>query len=294
MRGWRIAALAGAVAVAAATGVAVTPVVHGQTKLLRTQSPRAVDVIVGGGSWIGVSIRNIEEADAKTLKGAATGVVVESVSTDSPAAKAGIRNGDVIVEFDGERVRSARQLTRLVQETPEGRAVQAVLLREGQRTPVTVTPEGGSRRLFERLDDDLGDFRFNVTPRAIRPPTPPNPPSPPSIFRFDELLGRAGALGVTVDTLSTQLAEYFGVKEGVLVTSVSDNSAAARAGVKAGDVITSLNGSAVNEPADLRRRMQNLNDGEEFTLQVMRDKKAVTLKGKVERPERGRRSRTIL
>jgi serine protease Do len=81
----------------------------------------------------------------------------------------------------------------------------------------------------------------------------------------------------------------------VLVSSVTDDSAAAKAGLKAGDVITSFNGTAVNDPSDVRRRVTNLDDGDEFTLTVMRDKKATTLKGKAERPERRRTTyRTIL
>ena len=125
-------------------------------------------------------------------------------------------------------------------------------------------------------------------------PTPPTPPSPPMAWDFDGLLGRSGRLGISIDSLSPQLAEYFGTKDGVLVTSVSDDSAAARAGVKAGDVITSFNGSTVSDPQALRRRIQGLDDGDEFTIAVMRDRKPMTLKGKAERTERRRSSRTIL
>ena len=114
------------------------------------------------------------------------------------------------------------------------------------------------------------------------------------VWDFDGLIGRSGRLGISIDSLSPQLAEYFGTKEGVLVSSVSDNSAAAKAGLKAGDVITNFNGSTINDPQDMRRRIQSLNDGDEFTVTVMRDRKPVTLKGKAESPERRRTSRTIL
>ena len=89
-------------------------------------------------------------------------------------------------------------------------------------------------------------------------------------------------LGITVSDLSDQLAAYFGVKDGVLVTSTVDNSAASKAGIKAGDIITSFNGSDVAAPSDLRRRIQRLQDGDEFTVGVVRDKKSLTLKGKAE------------
>ena len=90
-------------------------------------------------------------------------------------------------------------------------------------------------------------------------------------------------MGITVAPLSAQLAEYFGARRGVLVTAVQENSAASSAGFKAGDVVTALNGSEVSDPADLRRRTQRLQNGDEFTADVVRDKKALTLKGRVER-----------
>ena len=302
MKTWKTAAVVTVAVAAAGVGAAIAPRLDAQTTVTRT--PRAFEVHTGG-SRIGVSIRDVEDADAKTAQGASTGAIVEQVSTDSPADKAGIRKGDVFVEFDGERVRSVRQLTRLVQETPAGRTVSAILLREGQRTTVSITPRDEGRFSFEGFED-LGDwardFRYRVAPRAVPPPpappsgpVPPAPPAPPpAVWSFDELFGRSGRLGISIDSLSPQLAEYFGTKEGVLVTSVTDDSAAAKAGIKAGDVITSVNGEPVREPQDVRRRMQNLADGDEFTIAVMRDKKPLTLKGKAERTTPRRSSRTIL
>jgi serine protease Do len=297
---WKTAALGAALAAAAGVGAAIAPVAQAQTRVVRTQTPRALEIITGG-SRIGVSIRDLEDADGTAAKGVTAGVIVEDVTAESAAEKAGIRKGDAIVEFDGERIRSARQLTRLVQETPSGRAVQAAIVREGQRSTVSITPRESSGFGFDRLDElaNFDDFRYRVAPTPPRPPAaprPPSPPSPPSGWNFDELVGRSGSrLGISVSTLSPQLAEYFGTKEGVLVSSVTDNSAAAKAGVKAGDVITSVNGTTVNDPSDVRRRVTDLSDGDEFTITVMRDKKAMTLKGKAERPERRRTTyRTIL
>ena len=303
MKGWKMTALVAALIGAGGIGAAMAPVAHGQTKLravkASAQSPRAVEVLTGG-TRIGVSVRDLEESDSKTIKGTAAGVVVEDVSADSPAEKAGVRKGDVIVEFDSERVRSVRQFTRLVHETPSGRTVQAAVVRDGQRTTLSIIPrDGGGRFSFEGggdLADWARDFTYRVVPRGAppTPPTPPTPPAPPSVWRFDDLLGRASRLGISVDAISGQLAEYFGTKEGVLVTSVTDDSPAAKAGVKAGDVITSVNGSTVNDPADVRRRVQNLSDGDEFTLSMMRERKPITVKGKIERTERRRTFRTIL
>ena len=102
-------------------------------------------------------------------------------------------------------------------------------------------------------------------------------------------------LGITVNELSPQLAEYFGTSEGVLVSAVTDDSAAARAGLRAGDVVTAFNGTSVSSAAQLRRELQQLRGGEEFSLEVVRDKNRLTLKGKMEEVRgRSRTFRTVI
>lgn len=294
MKTVKIAALAAALVAAAGLGAAFIPVAHGQSSTSRTRvAPRALEVLGGRGSQIGVSIRELEDEDMKGAKGAQAGVVVEDVTEDSPAAAAGVKKGDVVVEFDGERVRSVRQFTRLVQETPVGRKVPAALLRDGQKITVTVEPRAGDGFRVPgdlsnmRLFDNFGrDFNLPVPPA---PPARPVPPAPPALPDIQSFVWRVGnTLGIAVSELSSQLAEYFGTKDGVLVTSVYDDSAAAKAGLKAGDVITSINGATVDSPSELRRRIQRLENGDELTLGVVRDKKSVTLKGKVEQPRNNR------
>src|SRR5215204_1291378 len=94
------------------------------------RSDRALMMLTGRGAEIGVRIAD----------GAIAGVVVEEVQPDSPAEKAGLKEKDVIVEFDGEHVRSARQFSRLVEETPPGRTVKVTITRDGQRRDVQITP----------------------------------------------------------------------------------------------------------------------------------------------------------
>jgi serine protease Do len=128
---------------------------------------------------------------------------------------------------------------------------------------------------------------FKVMPKPPKPPAPPAAPKPPALEYFPKIdqffSSSSGRLGITVDSLSEQLAEYFGTKDGVLVTSVSRDSAAAKAGLKAGDVITAIDGTAVDSPTDLSWRTQRV-AGSEFTLEIIRDRKPMTLKGKVESP----------
>lgn len=247
---------------------------------------QAVRIFSGGGR-IGVTIRDLSDEDVKTGKTA--GVVVDEVEAESPAEKAGIKAGDIVVEFDGERVRTSRQFTRLVQESAPGRTVAAAVLRAGQRVSVNVQPrEGSSYKSFDWSGDVMA---LRPTPKI--PPVPPTPPARMELLPKLDIFGGSGRLGISIDDLSPQLAEYFGTKDGVLVTSVNDNSVAAKAGLKAGDVITSLDGGAVNSAVDLMRRTQRLESGDEFTLGVVRDKKSLSLKGKLE-PQERKPVRTVL
>ena len=287
----------GAAALVAAAAAGLGAAVHAQARAER--APRAIERFGNAGGEIGVSIRDVEADGAKPGAARSAGVVIEDVATGGPAEKAGIRKADVIVEFDGERVRSVRQITRLVHETPPGRQVPVSLVRDGQRMNVTVEPRTASRfRLLgdwdgARLLQEFGEDVAHVFPAPPAPPDPPAPPGAPSapappahpvLPDFQQFLWRSeSGLGITVTPLSDQLAEYFGARRGVLVTAVQESSAASSAGFKAGDVVTALNGSEVSGPADLRRRTQRLQNGDEFTAEVVRDKKPLTLKGRVER-----------
>jgi serine protease Do len=273
----RWGALTGALVLAAATVPAT--VIHGQS---RAPVVRAWSVF-GRTAQIGVTVQDPDSDDAKQPK---AGVVVENVRAGGPAEKAGVKVGDAIVEFDGDRVRSVRQFTRLVQESAAGRSVPVVLTRGGSRMTVNVTPESPS------LDDDF-EYRLLDGARIARPPLPPTPPAarPPVPPGFDNFfwLGGRRQLGITLESLDDQLAEYFGVKDGVLVKSVEKDSAAQKAGIKAGDVITAVNGRKIYETSDVSRAIERSDDSTEFTIEIVRDKKPQTLKGKLENPRtRGR------
>lgn len=170
-------------------------------------------------------------------------------------------------------------------------------MRDGQRVSLSVTPrEGNNFRFFD--EDNWPGVVPPTPPPAPLPPSGPRPPSPPRAVppSLETFFWRSGnRLGISIEDLSPQLAEYFGTKEGVLVSSVEADSAAAKAGVKAGDVITTVNGNTVDSSSELRRRLSSADSGEEFTLGIMRDKHAMTLKGKFENPpDRRRTTRTVL
>jgi S1-C subfamily serine protease len=275
MKAFRIFNGIGVLAGVATVALLVSAAVHAQQP---SPSPNPW-IPRGPGAGIGVSVRDVEPGEADRLK-VAGGAFVEEVHLDTPAERAGLKRGDVVVEFDGERIRSARQFSRLVAETPPGRTVKATVVRDGQRKDLQVTPSAEGRWGSYGYYFDGDRFTADLDDLVRRMPD----------FRLDfegpGMVGR-GQLGVTVNPLTPQLASYFGAKEGVLVASVSDDSPAARAGLKAGDVITSINGEGVTSRSDLVQALRGA-PSDDVTIGIVRDRKETTVKAKIERRPRPR------
>lgn len=246
-------------------------------RVLRGPSGSEVVLQGFGGPQLGVTV-----ADVQPGAGKEAGVEVREVTEGSAAAEAGIQKGDIIVEYDGERVRSASQFSRLVRETAPGREVSLTVLREGKRTQLKATPrDRGNRAVFLGRDfqrgleefgrslGELGRYSFRLSPDTFGEWFSYSYPG----FQVSSRL----RLGVTLQALSPQLAEYFSVKQGALVSAVADDSPAAKAGVRAGDVITEVNGTAVNDPGDVTREIGRLRDAEKVTLTITRDRKSQSI-----------------
>jgi len=237
----------------------------------RSRTRTAVwDLSLGLGSTIGVTVRD--------QTGDAAGVVVEDVRAGAPAAQAGVQKGDVIIDFDGERARSAQQFARLVRETPPGRTVKMTVTRNGSRQTLDVTPEERDSAWLPRLPEMTRDL-FRALPRDFD-------------FEGPWPLG-SRRIGISVVPLSDQLAAYFGVKDGVLVSQVESRSPAADAGIQAGDVITAVNGRSVYSTGDIVRELREAGPGATLDVQLTRDRKEMTVK--VTLPDRRRppASRTL-
>ena len=269
---------------------ATAPSLYGQRD---DRAGRTLSLLAGRGAAIGVTIRDVMPAEAGGQPQA--GVLIDEVRPDSPADKAGIKRGDVIVEFDGERVRSARQFSRLVQETTPGRTVTVAIVRDSKRSTVQITPND-ERGGDVMVSGDFGDYMRDLGRLGRLGRLGDRLPA--FDFNFDlDLPGFATGrrLGVTVGELTSQLADHFGARGGVLVTSVTDGTPASRAGLKAGDVITSVNGARVESREDLLRELRDADrdardSSAELTIGIVRDKKESTLKATIEsrRPLRGR------
>jgi len=222
-------------------------------------SPEAhsFQVFSSSSAWLGIRMEEITSAKAKELNlSAERGVLVTSVAEDSPAAKAGLKVGDVITDFDGQRVEGTLTLQRLVRETPVGRTVSIAVWREGQ--PKSLSVQLASRRSARSRGRDS----FYVSPRipdvqVAIPPIPPIPPIEIGPFGSFPLFG-APALGIDAEDLSGQLGSYFGAPDGqgVLVREVMPGLPAEKAGLKAGDVIVRLDGKRIKDASELRAALR--------------------------------------
>ena len=236
-----------------------------------------------GGTFLGVHAEDVSKENMASYgMREVRGVGVTEVVKDSPAEKAGLRKGDVIVGFNGEAVTSTRKLNRLVNESSPDQNVRLTIARGGSEQEVSATL--GKRENMTKI--------FNEKTREeMRQKIEKMKGEFPKIKSGDVWTINMGAyrrIGISTQTLNKQLAEYFGVGEGILVTSVTENSPAAKAGLKAGDVITAVDGEKVDSPGDISRAINKKQDGP-VTLTVVRDRntRSVTVTPEKQAPGTG-------
>ncbi|HXF06046.1 MAG TPA: PDZ domain-containing protein [Blastocatellia bacterium] len=221
--------------------------------------------------FLGVYIDEVTAEKAKefNLPGE-YGVIISRVEPESPAAKAGLKENDVIIEYNGIRVEGTLQFNRLVRETPPGRTVTLRIVRDGKRQDVKATI-GSQESALRFLPFRVEGPDFSLTLPEIRIP------------RIELRVSSYARLGVSVQSLTRQLGEYFGVPDGrgVLITYVAPDSPAERAGLKAGDVITALDGKEITSPYTLTRELSQ-REGE-VTLTIVRNKQQQSVTVRLER-----------
>lgn len=242
---------------------------------------RGITVYSGdGGSKLGVSLQDVTPRLKERKKLAVgDGAYVVSVGEDSPAETAGIEDGDVIVKFDGKEVRDADDLTRAVKRAGTDEQVSVELNRKGEKKTLSVKLRK-PRRSNSYSYSYGGGRGFEVVPPTA--PTPPRSPRIPRSFRFNFQTSQS-VEGMDVQELSKQLAEYFEVPggRGLLVTEVDRRSAAADAGVKAGDVIVKVNSFSVKDIDDLREGVYE-KEKNTVQLEILRKGKSQSVTLKVE------------
>lgn len=195
--------------------------------------------------WLGVRIQNVDDATAEALglKGGAKGALIAGVDEKGPAKTSGLEVGDVITKFNGNAVKSSSDLPRIVASTPVGKTVEVLVVRKGAETTKSVT----LGRLEDTEKPQLANARQPEAESATRQ-----------------------ALGLNLSSLTDELRKRFGIKDtlkGVVVTRVDPNSTAADKQIKPGEVIVEVGQEAVNSPADVTKRVDQLKkDGRKSVL----------------------------
>ncbi len=226
------------------------------------------------GSYLGVGVRDVDAERKKALNlKEERGAEITSVEDDSPAAKAGLKTGDVVLDYAGNRVESMEQFIRLVRETPAGRDVKIAVSRGGSMTTLVAKVESGRSRMERTI-------RLTRMPQISIGEWVGRMDSPRALMSWN-----SGQLGIEAETLDNQLADFFGVKQGVLVRSVAKDSAAEKAGLKAGDVIVRVEETKVGSPREVTAAIRSARTKDKtVALTLIRDKKETVSKVTFEEP----------
>jgi serine protease Do len=198
--------------------------------------------------WIGVMIQDVNEKIMRKAKlDAEEGAYVKDVIEESPADSAGIKEEDVILEFNGKKIYDSDDLVKLVKRTPPDTKVNINLSREGQKKTIT---------LIVGKNKKSSSVHF------------PNLPHLPRIRAFID----SRVLGLELMNLNEQLGEYFGTpnNEGVLVQEVEKESAGDKAGFKAGDIIVRAGKRTVDDIEDIKRELRKHEEGDKVEFEVLR------------------------
>jgi len=218
-------------------------------------------------SFLGVAVTDIDPDRAGRLRlNEERGIEVTHVAQGSPADKAGILPGDVLFTYNGENILSSQQFVRLVQETPVGRRVKIQLWRD-DKTQFVIAAIGSTPAKPFGVPANFANFAV-----------PSMRYSPMMDIPVPILVWRNTILAAQLEELDKPMAEFFGVKGGMLVRSVDSGSPAAKGGLKVGDVITGIGPNRVLTARDLSSyfRSQRAVD-QPTTIVATRDHKEVTV-----------------
>jgi serine protease Do len=229
-------------------------------KVRSTPAPAAVAKPAKPSTYLGVDIRDVTHDHMVALKlKDERGIEIMLVDQDSPAGKAGLKEHDVILSFNGRNLQASEDLRKLIRETPPGKTVELGISRDGQ--PMTIKAQLADRRRAMVVAPRVEVSRIRI-PRVAVP--------------MIATLSRRN--GVLVENLTPQLGEVFGVKdgEGVLIRSVDKGSPGETAGLHAGDVIVRVGNQKVAGTSDWNRLLREQKPGP-VQLGIMRDKRPQTL-----------------
>ncbi len=224
--------------------------------------------------YLGVGLRDVDKETAAQLRlPDRRGAEVVTVDRDAPAGQAGLRARDVLRALNGTRLDSSEHLRRLLHELSPGRQVTLLLIRDGE--PISLTLQLADEALVAEQAWHPGSFG----PDADETPAGTGASGRPGAMSlFGALTVSPLYTGAELDPLSTQLADFFGVHDGagMLVRTVTPDSPASNAGLRAGDVILRVNSQPVVSRTDWMKQLHE-NRGRPMLLTVIRNKQQQTL-----------------
>jgi serine protease Do len=246
--------------------IVLAGVLAGTKGLSQTTAPQrgrsATSRMIMRRGYLGVGVMDVTPERARTLNRKEDGgVEVKHVEENSAASKAGLRENDIILEVNKVKVDDVDHFVRTISESAPGTKIELSIWRNSARQNLTATLEAHSVSM-----DNFDDFPA--------PPMPPMPPVGPGDIPFFGV--QAPIIGFEGETLTSQLAEFFGVKGGVLVRSVTAGTPAAKAGLKAGDVVTKVNAVTVTSTREIQA-MVRMSRKKNIPFGVVREKKEMNV-----------------
>jgi serine protease Do len=244
---------------------------------------QALHSVFGGSSWLGVETTEVTVDKVKQLKlPAERGALLGKIVPESPAAKAGLKENDVVLEINGQRIEGTSQFRRMIREIPAGRTTQLTVWRDGRSQNVNVTLGKSEARLAIQQPPGMpGSFKFRMPELSELP----DMSSLDGLRNFSISTGGQPKLGIDAEDLQGDFGNFFGAPEGegILVRGVFPDSPAAKAGLKVGDVITSVDGDRIRSVGDLREKMLNKHEATSLKIGLLRNKSEMSIT--VELPE---------
>ncbi len=220
-------------------------------------------------------------------------IVIDTIDDKSPAELARLKVGDVILKIDGRDIPGGAALSSEVRNRKPGQDITMRIDRDGKPLDIKVKLgeftevqaqhelELNFPQFFNRGGQAPPDMPFNAPPnqQQPRPLTPPRSKTAPPNFAWES----RKFIGVTLQVLTKELAEYFGLKDGLglLVAKVDADSPARKSGIKVGDVILKANGRKIEVSSDLSDMIQGLKKGDKIKLDILRDKKPMSVEVEV-------------
>ena len=277
------------------TSLAVIPVLLFTTVLavviavpppkVRAQSGGIITIVQGSSplllarsqGYLGVEIVDVDNEKAQALKlKEVRGAIITLIDHDAPAGQIGLKVNDVVLQLNGQNVEGSEQLRRILKEIPPGRKVSIEISRDGNIQTLAV--ELADRQV---LGHDVWNKIDNGGDVFAQPPSMGmlsgggDTPTTGGGFHLP-FFGSSLNVGVLVEPLTSQMADYMGVPSGLMVKQVARKSEAAIAGLRAFDIILKVGTEPVTNLAGWDRALR-FNQGKPVQVTILRDKKQQTL-----------------